>query len=41
VHGIAEGEAFFDAAAVDELFDGVGDVDEAATAFYFEPEVFG
>ena len=41
VHGVAEAKAFVDAAAEDEFFDGVGDVDEAAAAFDFEPEVFG
>ena len=37
VHGVAEAEAFVDAAAQDEFLDGVGDVDEAAAAFDFEP----
>jgi hypothetical protein len=41
VHGVAEAEAFVDAALEDEIFDGVGDVYEAASAFDFEPEMFG
>jgi hypothetical protein len=41
MHRIDEAEAFFDAALADEVFDCVGDVDESAAAFDFEPEVFG
>jgi hypothetical protein len=41
VDGVAEAEAFVDAAAEDEVFDGFGNVDEAAASFDFEPEVFG
>jgi hypothetical protein len=41
VHGIDEAEALLDAASLDELLDGVGDVEEAAAAGHLEPEVFG
>jgi hypothetical protein len=41
VHRVAEDKAIVDAAAEDEVFDCAGDVDEAAAAFDFEPEVFG
>lgn len=41
VHGVAEDEAFADAAFADEVFDSGGEVDESAAAGDFEPEVFG
>jgi hypothetical protein len=39
VHRIAEEDAFVYAAAKDQFLNGVGDVHEAAAAFYFEPKM--
>jgi hypothetical protein len=37
---VADKNAIVDAAAQEEFFDRVGDVDESAAAFDFEPEMF-
>jgi hypothetical protein len=41
MHGVAKTEPFIHATAKDQFLNGVGDIDEAAASFDFEPEVLG
>jgi hypothetical protein len=41
VHGVDQAEALLHAAFADEGLDGVGDIDEVAPVWRFEPEIFG
>jgi hypothetical protein len=41
MHRVAEAQSFIDAAPQKQVFDDGGDVDEAARAFDFEPEMLG